>query len=431
MTPTTSAMTPARARCTSGTETARCARSIPRQEALRAISGLPDIRNPSSWKRAGRGSSSTCLRRATSRWWIARNSRLSQLGTFPARNSIIRWRSTSRAGGCSSEHASPQCCSCTTSIPVRSWRSSRSGKTPTISSSTRSASASTSSAEKGGSRSCARTMRIIIRWKARSAPPRARAPGSSFPKKGGSTWPHRRSEHHPPNCLLIDFVESTKRFVTRTRHGARFAPHFEKGVHHETQRAPVLSRLSTYRRICPSRMAWLAARSCRRGFQGAAGGRAGVGQEQAQLARGHPAGKSRKRKSHFGQVRAGRREVVAFRVYGGKRAGGPCRKECASGVERQPRAGQVDTESGSLQGRTPRCEIRGTARGDVARPQKPRCRHRRSAQNASRHCFLDYADDQEPQARRGGACRPKRQSHDGDPASMSSFQDHSLGEVIP
>src|SRR6266513_3898738 len=100
-------------------------------------------------------------------------------------------------------------------------------------------------------------------------------------------------------------------------------------------------------------MAWLAARSCRRGFQGAAGGRAGPGQEQAQLASGHPAGKSRKRKSYFGEVRAGRREVVAFRVYGRKGAGSPCRKECASRVERKLRTGQVDTESGSLQGRAP------------------------------------------------------------------------------
>src|SRR6266850_585574 len=73
-------------------------------------------------------------------------------------------------------------------------------------------------------------------------------------------------------------------------------------------------------------MAWLAARSCRRGFQRAPGSRAGVGQEQSQLACGHPPGKSRKRESHFGQVRAGRREVVAFRVYGRKGAGGPGRK---------------------------------------------------------------------------------------------------------
>src|SRR5712691_3438997 len=228
MTPTISAMTPARARCTSGTETARCARSIPRPVTLWAISGLPDIRNPSSWRRAGRGSSSTCLRRATSRWWIARSTRLSQLGTFLARNPIIRWRSTSRAGGCSSEPASPRCCSCTTSIPERSWRSSRSGKTPTTSSSTRSASASMSSAERAGSTSCGRRIRIVTRWKARSALPPARAPGSSFPKKDGSTWPHRRSGHHPQGCLLIDFVESTKRFVTRNTPRGRFAPHFEK-----------------------------------------------------------------------------------------------------------------------------------------------------------------------------------------------------------
>src|SRR5436853_7942569 len=37
-------------------------------------------------------------------------------------------------------------------------------------------------------------------------------------------------------------------------------------------------------------MAILAARSCRRGFQRAPSGRAGAGQEQAQLACGHPAG---------------------------------------------------------------------------------------------------------------------------------------------
>src|SRR6266571_1563391 len=228
MTPTTSAMTPACARCTSGTETARCARSIPRQATLRAISGLPDIRNPSNWRRAGRGSSSTCLRRATSRWWIVRNSRLSQPGTFPARNPIIRWRSMSRAGGCSSEHASPRCCSCTTSIPERSWQGSRSGKTPTTSSSTCSASASTSFAEKGGSTSYASRIRIVTRWNARSARLPARAPGSSFPKKGGSTWPRRRSGHHPQSCLLIDFVESTKRFFTRNTPRGRFAPHLEK-----------------------------------------------------------------------------------------------------------------------------------------------------------------------------------------------------------
>src|SRR6266513_1463473 len=228
MTPTTSAMTPARARCTSGTETARCARSTPRQAPLRAISGSPDIRNPSSWRRAGRGSSSTCPRRTTSRWWIAQNTRLSQLGTFPARNPIIRWRSMSRAGGCSSEHASPRCCWYTTSIPERSWRSWRSGKTPTTSSSTRSASAFTSSADRGGSTSCGRRIRIVTRWNAQSARPPARAPGSSFQKKDCSTWPRRQSEHPPRSCSLIGFVESTKRFVTRTRHGARFAPHLEK-----------------------------------------------------------------------------------------------------------------------------------------------------------------------------------------------------------
>src|SRR5207247_4746055 len=188
------------------------------------------------------------------------------------------------------------------------------------------------------------------------------------------------------------------------------------------QRTPVLSRLSPDRRIRHSGMARLATCPCCRGIQGAAGGRAGVGQEQTQLVCGHPAGKSGKRQSYFGEVRAGRREVVAFRVYGRKGAGSPRRKECASGVEREPRTGQVDTESGSLQGRTPCCEICGTARSDVAWPQKPCCRHRRSAQNASRYRFLDYTDNQEPQARRGGACRPKRQSHDGDPASMSSFQ---------
>src|SRR5712691_9683592 len=196
------------------------------------------------------------------------------------------------------------------------------------------------------------------------------------------------------------------------------------------QRTLLLTPLSADRRVCRSGFARLAARSCRRGFQGAAGSRAGVGQEQTQLARGHPAGKSRKRKSYFGQVRAGRREVVPFGVYGRKGAGGPCRKERASGVERQPRTGQVDTESGSLQGCTPRCEIRGTARSDVAWPQKPCCRHRRSPENARRHCFLDYACDQESQARRGGTHRPKRQSHDGDPPSMSCrtvFQHHSLG----
>src|SRR5437773_3240085 len=218
MTPTISAMTPARARCTSGTETARCARSIPRQAALRAISGWPDIRNRSSWRRAGRGSSSTCLRRATSRWWIARNSRSSQLGRFPALSRTIRWRSMSRAGGCSSEHASPRCCSCTTSIPERSWRSSRSGKTPTTSSSTRSAGASTSYAERGGSTSCGRRIRIVIRWKARSARPRARAPGSSFPKKGDSTWPHRQSEHHPPSCLFIGFIEMRQGTLNKSQH---------------------------------------------------------------------------------------------------------------------------------------------------------------------------------------------------------------------
>src|SRR5258706_11509618 len=166
-------------------------------------------------------------------------------------------------------------------------------------------------------------------------------------------------------------------------------------------------------------MAWLAARSCRRGFQRAPGSRAGVGQEQSQLACGHPPGKSRKRESHFGQVRAGRREVVAFRVYGRKGGGGPCRKECPSGVERQPRTRQVDTANGSLQGRTPCREVRGTAHGDGARPERPRRRDRRSAQNASWHCFLDYTCDQESQGRRGGTHRPKRQSHDGDPASMS------------
>src|SRR6266852_597730 len=128
-------------------------------------------------------------------------------------------------------------------------------------------------------------------------------------------------------------------------------------------------------------MAILAARSCRRGFQRAPGSRAGVGQEQTQLACGHPAGKPRKRKSYFGEVRAGRREVVAFRVYGRKGAGSPCRKECASGVERQPRTGQVDTESGSLQGRTPCCEIRGTTHGDVAWPEKPYGNNRRGSQN--------------------------------------------------
>src|SRR5438094_557885 len=169
MTPTTSATTPERARCTSGTETARCARSIPRQATLRAISRLPRIRNPSRWRRAGRGFSSTCLRRATSRWWIAQNTRLSRFGAFPARNPIIRWRSMSRAGGCSSEHAGPRCCSYTTSIPERSWRSSRSGRTRTIFSSTRSASESTSSAERGGSTSYASRIRIVTRWRARSA----------------------------------------------------------------------------------------------------------------------------------------------------------------------------------------------------------------------------------------------------------------------
>src|SRR6266705_1876310 len=105
---------------------------------------------------------------------------------------------TRGTGGCSSEHASPRCCSCTTSIPERSWRSSRSGKTPTTSSSTRSASASTSSADRGGSISCGKKIRIVTRWKARSAPLPARAPGSSFPKKDGSTWPHPRSGHRLP-----------------------------------------------------------------------------------------------------------------------------------------------------------------------------------------------------------------------------------------
>src|SRR5947207_584999 len=222
MTPTTSAMTPARARCTSGTETARCARSTPRQAALRAISGSPDIRNPSSWRRAGRGSSSTCPRRATSRWWIAQNTRLSQLGTFPARNPIIRWRSMSRAGGCSSEHAGPRCCSYTTSIPERSWRSSRSGRTRTIFSSTRSASESTSSAERGGSTSYASRIRIVTRWRARSARLPARAPDFLFQKKDSYTWPHRRSGHRPPGCSLIGFVEMRQGALdkTATRHGA-------------------------------------------------------------------------------------------------------------------------------------------------------------------------------------------------------------------
>src|SRR5207245_1944467 len=185
------------------------------------------------------------------------------------------------------------------------------------------------------------------------------------------------------------------------------------------QRTPVLSRLFLDRRICCGGMAWLAARSCRRGLQRAPGSRAGGGQEQTQLALGHPAGKPRKRKSYFGEVRAGRREVVAFRVYGRKGAGSPCRKECVSGVERQPRTGQVDTANGSLQGRTPCREVRGTAHSDVARPEKPYCHHCRSPESASWHCFLDYTGDQEPQARRGGTHRSKRQSHDGDPASMS------------
>jgi len=43
---------------------------------------------------------------------------------------------------------------------------------------------STSSAERGGSTSCARTIRIIIRWKARSAPPRARRTGLFVPEEG-------------------------------------------------------------------------------------------------------------------------------------------------------------------------------------------------------------------------------------------------------
>ncbi|TMH35062.1 MAG: hypothetical protein E6H59_14155 [Betaproteobacteria bacterium] len=67
-----------------------------------------------------------------------------------------------------------------------------------------------------------------------------------------------------------------------------------------------------------------------------------------------------------------------------------------------------DTESGSLQGRTPCCEIRGTAHADVARPKEPYGNNRRGSQNAPRHCFLDHAWDQEPQARRGGAHRPER-----------------------
>src|SRR6266705_418 len=405
MTPTISAMTPARARCTSGTETARCARSIPRQAALRAISNLPDIRNPSSWRRAGRGSSSTCLRRATSRWWIARNAWLSRLGAFPGRIPIIQWRAMSRAGGCSSEHASPRCCSYTTSIRERSWPSSRSGKTRTIFSSTPSASASMSSAERGGSTSCGRRIRIVTRWRARSAPLPGRAPGSSFPKKDGSTWRRRRSEHHPRSCSLIGFVEETGKARESQHVAGPYCPAFDKEANHEIQRVSVLSRLSIDRRICRSGFAWLAARSCRRGFQRTPGRRAGVGQEQTQLACGHPAGKSGKRKSDFGQVRVGRREVVALRVYGRKRAGSPRRTERVSGVERQPRTGQVDTENGSLQGRTPCCEIRGTARSDVARPQKPCCRHRRSPENAPRDCFFDYACDQEPQARRGGPPR--------------------------
>src|SRR6266513_499190 len=218
MTPTTSAMTPARARCTSGTETARCARSTPRQAPLRAISGSPDIRNPSSWRRAGRGSSSTCPRRTTSRWWIAQNTRLSQLGTFPARNPIIRWRSMSRAGGCSSEHADQRSCSYTTSIPEKSWRSSRSGRTRTIFSSTRSASESTSSAERGGSTSYASRIRIVTRWRARSARLPARAPDFLFQKKDSDTWPHRRSGQRPPGCSLIGFVEMRQGALDKSQH---------------------------------------------------------------------------------------------------------------------------------------------------------------------------------------------------------------------
>src|SRR6266545_5472565 len=226
MTPTTSAMTPARARCMSGTETARCARSIRRPVTLRAISRLPRIRNRSSLRRAGRGSSSTCLRRATSRWWIARNARSSRLGAFPALSRTIRWRSTSRAGGCSAEHAGPRCCSYTTSTPERSWRSSRAGETRTTSSSTRSASESTSSAERGGSTSCVRRIRIATRWNARSARLPARAPDYSFRKKDCSTSPHRQSGHYRPGCSLIGFAKRRQgRLENRNTSRGRAAPH--------------------------------------------------------------------------------------------------------------------------------------------------------------------------------------------------------------
>src|SRR6266571_5288419 len=71
-----------------------------------------------------------------------------------------------------------------------------------------------------------RRIRIVTRWKARSARLPARAPGSSFPKKDGSTWPRRQLEHPPRSCSLIGFVEGRPGMLgNRSTSRGRTAPH--------------------------------------------------------------------------------------------------------------------------------------------------------------------------------------------------------------